>query len=134
MTNSSNAKAVVRPLPVTAAVVAVLSGLAGIGLSFLGLLVGWGIGGTPGTVGDVLRSAVNLWLLSHRAGLRLDSELYTLAPLGLTIVWVWIAFRATRWAAATACNRSVSAMGRGWLAGKSLAANPLFSDRLKGCG
>ncbi len=102
MTNSSNAKAVVRPLPVTAAVVAVLSGLAGIGLSFLGLLVGWGIGGTPGTVGDVLRSAVNLWLLSHRAGLRLDSELYTLAPLGLTIVWVWIAFRATRWAAATA--------------------------------
>ena len=84
MTNSSNTKAVVRPLPVTAAVVAVLSGLAGIGLSFLGLLVGWGIGGTPGTVGDVLRSAVNLWLLSHRAGLRLDSELYTLAPLGLT--------------------------------------------------
>ncbi len=93
---------VVRPLPLTAAVVAVLAAGAGLLVCVTFTVGAWLVSGATSTTGAAVRAGVNAWLLAHRAGLVLDGATYTVAPLVLTALVAWLLFRVGRWAGATA--------------------------------
>ena len=63
-------------------------------------LVGWfaADGGSHGTTRSVLRVAADGWLLAHGASLTLDDAVVTASPLGLTLLCLYAAHRAGRWA------------------------------------
>lgn len=102
---------VVRPLPLTAAVVAGLVASAGLGACVLVTLGGWLLSGVTGGTWDAVRAGVNAWLLGHRAGLIVDGTPYSLAPLALTTVICWLVFRACRWSARTAPRAELRDIG-----------------------
>lgn len=88
-----------RRLPPTA--IAALGGLAAAVLGWLVVLIvvltSWLLA-PAGDAGAVIGAASQLWLLAHGGGLRIGPVVWTLTPLGLTAVLVWVVSRAAVWA------------------------------------
>ncbi|RIQ27101.1 cell division protein PerM [Jiangella rhizosphaerae] len=76
--------------------------LAGFALCVLPGVAVWIAEGAVGPLGDPLRFASRVWLAAHRAGLELGEGSFTLAPLGLTLLFVLLLHRSARWAAHSA--------------------------------
>jgi hypothetical protein len=100
----STDRSVGRPLAVNAAAAGAASVVAGQLLCWLVALVGWfaSDGGAHGESTSALKVGSGAWLLAHGADLHLDTAVVTAIPLGLTLLCAWLAFRAGRWAGATA--------------------------------
>jgi hypothetical protein len=92
-----------RPLALNAAVAAVAAVGSGLALCWLVALVGWfgSDGGAHGRSTAALSVGSGAWLVSHGADVHLDGAVVTAVPLGLTVLFLWIAYRAARWAGAT---------------------------------
>lgn len=73
--------------------------VATVAMSALPAVVVWLSDGADGPLMDPLRFGTRLWLLSHRVGLDVDGASFTLAPLGLTVLFVLLMCRSGRWAA-----------------------------------
>jgi hypothetical protein len=93
-----------RPLAVNAAVAGVAAVGSGLAVCWLVALVGWfaSDGGAHGESTSALKVGTGAWLLAHGSDLHLDSAVVTAVPLGLTALCLWLAWRAARWAGATA--------------------------------
>lgn len=78
-------------------------------------LVGWfaSDGGSHGTTRTVLRLGADAWLLAHGAHLHTVDATLTAAPLGLTLLSGYLAFRFGRWAAATSECDDLRSVGLG---------------------
>lgn len=76
--------------------------LAGFALCVLPGVAVWIAEGAVGPLGDPLRFASRVWLTAHRAGLEVGDGAFTLAPLGLTLLFVLLLHRSARWAAHSA--------------------------------
>ncbi|WP_116951574.1 cell division protein PerM [Jiangella endophytica] len=76
--------------------------LAGFALCVLPGVAVWIAEGAVGPLGDPLRFASRVWLTAHRAGLEVGDGSFTLAPLGLTLLFVLLLHRSARWAAHSA--------------------------------
>jgi hypothetical protein len=92
-----------RPLAMTAAVGGVASAVAALLGCMLVALVGWfaSDAGAHGTTRDALRVGADGWLLAQGGHLHLPgaSATITAVPLGLTLLCLYLAHRAGRWAA-----------------------------------
>lgn len=93
-----------RPLAVNAAVAGIAAVGAGLVACWLVALVGWfaSDGGAHGESTSALKVGTGAWLLAHGSDLHLDTAVITAVPLGLTVLCLWLAWRAARWAGATA--------------------------------
>lgn len=102
-----------RPLALNAALAAVVAVGSGQALCWLVALVGWfgSDGGAHGRSTSALTVGSGAWLLAHGADLHLDTAVVTAVPLGLTALCAWIAFRAARWAGATAEVEDLASLG-----------------------
>ena len=95
-----------RPLAVGAA----LAGLVAAGSVLLGCmavaLAGWfaSDAASHGDTRDAIRVGADAWLLAHGSHLQLPGAGITLAPLGLTLVCLYVAHRLGRWAALTSAD------------------------------
>ncbi|TDD66220.1 hypothetical protein E1262_22965 [Jiangella aurantiaca] len=76
--------------------------LAGFALCVLPGVAVWIAEGAVGPLGGPLRFASRVWLTAHRAGLEVGEGSFTLAPLGLTLLFVLLLHRSARWAAHSA--------------------------------
>lgn len=76
--------------------------LAGFALCVLPGVAVWIAEGAVGPLGDPLRFGSRVWLAAHGAGLDLEAGSLTLAPLGLTLLFVLLLHRSARWAAHSA--------------------------------
>ncbi|SDT60231.1 DUF6350 family protein [Jiangella sp. DSM 45060] len=76
--------------------------LAGFALCVLPGVAVWIAEGAVGPLGDPLRFASQAWLTAHHAGLDVGGGSFTLAPLGLTLLFVLLLHRSARWAAHSA--------------------------------
>ncbi|PZF85434.1 cell division protein PerM [Jiangella anatolica] len=76
--------------------------LAGFALCVLPGVAMWIAEGAVGPLGDPLRIGSRVWLTAHRAGLEVGDGAFTLAPLGLTLLFVLLLHRSARWAAHSA--------------------------------
>ena len=92
-----------RPLALNAALAALMAVGSGLALCWLVALVGWfgSDGGAHGRSTAALAVGSGAWVVSHGADLHLDGAVVTAVPLGLTLLFVWIAYRAARWVGAT---------------------------------
>src|SRR3978361_1610474 len=105
-----------------AGLAAALSGMAGcVVLAVIGGLATES--GTLGTTNDALRVGADAWLLAQGAHLHLAAgsatATITAGPLGLTLVSLWAAHRAGRWAVRTSAIEDASTLllGMGILSG-----------------
>ncbi|TDC46229.1 hypothetical protein E1212_27300, partial [Jiangella ureilytica] len=90
-------------VPWLAAMVAAAWALvAGFALCVLPGVAVWIAEGAVGPLGDPLRFGSRVWLMAHGAGLDLEAGSITLAPLGLTLLFVLLLHRSARWAAHSA--------------------------------
>lgn len=90
-------------VPWLAAMVAAAWALvAGFALCVLPGVAVWIAEGAVGPLGDPLRFGSRVWLTAHGAGLELEVGSFTLAPLGLTLLFVLLLHRSARWAAHSA--------------------------------
>ena len=90
-------------VPWLAAMVAAAWALvAGFALCVLPGVAVWIAEGAVGPLGDPLRFGSRVWLTAHGAGLELEAGSFTLAPLGLTLLFVLLLHRSARWAAHSA--------------------------------
>lgn len=76
--------------------------LAGFALCVLPGVAVWIAEGAIGPLGDPLRFGSRAWLAAHGAGLDLEHGSLTVAPLGLTVLFVLLLHRSARWAAHSA--------------------------------
>ncbi|WP_053208088.1 DUF6350 family protein [Jiangella muralis] len=76
--------------------------LAGFALCVLPGVAVWIAEGAVGPLGGPLRFAARAWLTAHHAGLDVGDGSFTLAPLGLTLLFVLLLHRSARWAAHSA--------------------------------
>nr|WP_246400641.1 DUF6350 family protein [Jiangella mangrovi] len=76
--------------------------LAGFALCVLPGVAVWIAEGAIGPLGDPLRFGSRVWLTAHGSGLDLEAGSLTLAPLGLTLLFVLLLHRSARWAAHSA--------------------------------
>ena len=102
-----------RPLAVNAALAAVAAVGGGVLACWLVALVGWfaSDGGAHGESTSALKVGTGAWLLAHGSDLHLDTAVVTAVPLGLTALCLWAAWRAARWAGATAEVEDLSSLG-----------------------
>ena len=76
--------------------------IAGFAMSALPAVAVWISEGASQPLSDPLRFGARVWLAAHRIGLEVDGAEFTIAPLGLTIVFVLLLHRSARWAAHSA--------------------------------
>ncbi len=89
-----------RPVWLGAAIAA--GWAAGVGLlcCLAVAVVAW-FAGSSGGVSDAIRAGTFAWLLGHGSGLGLAAVTVTAVPLGLSIAWAALLYRAATWAGAT---------------------------------
>jgi hypothetical protein len=107
-----------RPLAVTAVLAGgVAAGSVLVACMAVGL-VGWfaSDAGAHGTTRDALRVGADAWLLAHGAHLDLTVAAITAAPLGITALCLYVAFRLGRWAGMTSVGDDVRTVLLGALA------------------
>jgi hypothetical protein len=107
-----------RPAWLGAAIAAGWAALVGL-LSCVAVAVLAWFAGSSGEVGDGIRAGALAWLLGHGSGLGLATVSITAVPLGLSIAWAALLYRAAAWAGATSSvtdSRSYL-LGTGVLAG-----------------
>lgn len=73
--------------------------VAGFALAALPGVVVWIADGAETPLAEPLRFGSRLWLVSHHVGLSVGDALYSVAPLGLTVVFCLLLYRSARWAA-----------------------------------
>ncbi|PSL04668.1 hypothetical protein CLV30_105134 [Haloactinopolyspora alba] len=71
-------------------------------MSVLPAMAIWISEGAGAPMGDPLRFGARVWLAAHRTGQDVAGADFTIAPLGLTIVFVLLMYRSARWAAHSA--------------------------------
>jgi len=76
--------------------------VAGLALAVLPAVVVWIDDGASSAVGDPLRVGGQLWLLAHGVGLEVGEAEIRIAPLGLSVLFLLLIYRAARWAAHSA--------------------------------
>jgi Family of unknown function (DUF6350) len=92
-----------RPLAVGAALAGAAAAASVLVAAMAVALAGWfaSDAASHGDTRDALRVGADAWLLAHGSRLDLVSAGITLAPLGLTLLCAYVAFRLGRWAACT---------------------------------
>jgi hypothetical protein len=84
-----------RPSTVwTAFQAAAAAALAGLAVTAAVVLLGWGLSSSGTSTGGAVRLAAQCWLLAHHGRLQLPLGDVGLAPLGLTLLPVWLLYRA----------------------------------------
>ncbi len=76
--------------------------IAGFAMSVLPAVAIWIGNGAEAALSDPLRFGARLWMVAHGTGLDVDGSRFSVAPLGLTIVFVLLIYRSARWAAHSA--------------------------------
>jgi hypothetical protein len=76
--------------------------VAGLSMAALPAVLVWIDEGAESAVGDPLRVGGHLWLLAHGIGLDLGGTEITIVPLGLSVLFLLLIYRAARWAAHSA--------------------------------
>jgi Family of unknown function (DUF6350) len=110
-----------RPLATAAALAAVWAAGAGLLLCASVALGGWLVGST-GTATDAVRVGVQAWLLGQGSGLRVGSVTVTAVPLGLTLLYGVLLYRAGAWAASTAQAEGARAVAAGTAVAAAVSA------------
>jgi Family of unknown function (DUF6350) len=72
--------------------------VAGLSLAVLPAVLVWIDEGAESPVGDPLRMGGQLWLLAHGVGLDVGGTEITIVPLGLSVLFLLLTYRAARWA------------------------------------
>jgi hypothetical protein len=81
--------------------------VAGMSMAALPAVLVWIDEGAESAVGDPLRVGGYLWLLAHGVGLDVGGTEITIVPLGLSVLFLLLIYRAARWAAHSAGVSSV---------------------------
>src|SRR6188472_2190407 len=89
-----------RPAWLGAAIAAGWAALVGLLWCVAVAVLAW-FAGSSGEVGDGIRAGALAWLLGHGSGLGLATVSITAVPLGLSIAWAALLYRAAAWAGAT---------------------------------
>ncbi|HET6728409.1 MAG TPA: DUF6350 family protein [Jiangellaceae bacterium] len=76
--------------------------VAGQSMAALPAVLVWIDEGAESAVDDPLRVGGHLWLLAHGVGLDVDGTEITIVPLGLSVLFLLLIYRAARWAAHSA--------------------------------
>jgi hypothetical protein len=93
-----------RPVVLSAVLGGVVSAGSTLLVTMATALAGWfaADAGRYGDTRDAMRVGADAWLLAHGADLHLDAATVTVAPLGLTLVCAYVAYRVGVWAGETA--------------------------------
>jgi Family of unknown function (DUF6350) len=89
-----------RPVWLGAAIAAGWAAAVGLLCCLAVAVVAW-FAGSSGEVSDAIRAGAFAWLLGHGSGLGLAAVTVTAVPLGLSIAWAALLYRAAAWAGAT---------------------------------
>lgn len=107
-----------RPLALTAVVAGASGALGTMVVCLAAALAGWfaADAGRYGDTRDALRVGADAWLMAHGAGLDLGDYSVTVAPLGVTVLVAYVAYRLGGWVGSRASGVDL----RGALVGASL--------------
>lgn len=81
--------------------------VAGLSMAALPAVLVWIDEGAESAVGDPLRVGGQIWLLAHGVGVDVGGSEITIVPLGLSVLFLLLIYRAARWAAHSAGVSSV---------------------------
>ena len=81
--------------------------VAGLSMAALPAVLVWIDEGAESAVGDPLRVGGQIWLLAHGVGMDVGGSEITIVPLGLSVLFLLLIYRAARWAAHSAGVSSV---------------------------
>jgi hypothetical protein len=76
--------------------------VAGLSMAALPAVLVWIDEGAEAAVGDPLRVGGHLWLLAHGVDMDVGGTEITIVPLGLSVLFLLLIYRAARWAAHSA--------------------------------
>ncbi|MFG1912926.1 DUF6350 family protein [Kribbella sp. NPDC048928] len=97
-TPTSEIAAPTKPLLVSAVISAGACLLTGLLTCAVVAVIGW-LGATFGGASGAVRAGASAWLIAHKAGVTLGTGRISVAPLGLTLFFVWCLYRGGKSAA-----------------------------------
>ena len=95
---TSEIAAQTKPLVVAAVISAGACLLTGLLTCAAVAVIGW-LGATFGGASGAVRAGASAWLIAHKAGVTIGSGRISIAPLGLTLFFVWCLYRGGKSAA-----------------------------------